>query len=246
MAERHTGQPPEPARERRGKAGRSDRAHRRVPSRPSVSGSCKRSWPTSLPAARETRAAPTSPAEELRSASAIPVEQLDEHLGLLNLVNFGGGCYALYALDRGRPRPRRARALRRHLPTTAQADAARGTRDPARARVRRADDRGRGSHAARHRAPQARGDVRPVRAPGRGDEPVEAGVGRGGTRSARSPTRSRRHQVVEIEYVKVDGADSERADRAVRFRARAALVVRGSWDTREAQQELSPRSDAQA
>jgi proteasome accessory factor BC len=41
-------------------------------------------------------------AEELSERFHIPVEQLDEHLQLLNLVNFGGGCYALYAsLDDG-------------------------------------------------------------------------------------------------------------------------------------------------
>jgi proteasome accessory factor BC len=37
------------------------------------------------------------PAEELSERFHIPAEQLDEHLQLLNLVNFGGGCYALYA-----------------------------------------------------------------------------------------------------------------------------------------------------
>ena len=58
---------------------------------------------------------------------------------------------------------RRQGAARRHVPRVAAADAARGAGDPARARVRRADDRGRRAHAARPRAPQARGDVRRVR-----------------------------------------------------------------------------------
>ncbi len=37
------------------------------------------------------------PASELSSRFSIPEEQLEEHLSLLNLVNFGGGCYAVYA-----------------------------------------------------------------------------------------------------------------------------------------------------
>ncbi len=38
------------------------------------------------------------PATELTEGFRIPYEQLDEHLQLLNLVNFGGGCYAVYAV----------------------------------------------------------------------------------------------------------------------------------------------------
>jgi proteasome accessory factor C len=43
----------------------------------------------------ETRA--TIPAQELVERFHIPYDQLDDHLQLLNLVNFGGGCYAVYA-----------------------------------------------------------------------------------------------------------------------------------------------------
>jgi proteasome accessory factor C len=39
----------------------------------------------------------TIPAHELVDRFSIPAEQLEEHLSLLNLVNFGGGCYAVYA-----------------------------------------------------------------------------------------------------------------------------------------------------
>jgi proteasome accessory factor BC len=39
----------------------------------------------------------TIPAGELAERFNIPPEQLDDHLQLLNLVNFGGGCYAVYA-----------------------------------------------------------------------------------------------------------------------------------------------------
>jgi proteasome accessory factor BC len=37
------------------------------------------------------------PAAEIVERFAIPFDQLEEHLSLLNLVNFGGGCYAVYA-----------------------------------------------------------------------------------------------------------------------------------------------------
>ncbi len=41
------------------------------------------------------------PASELCERFGIPADQLEEHLSLLNLVNFGGGCYAVYAELRG-------------------------------------------------------------------------------------------------------------------------------------------------
>jgi len=37
------------------------------------------------------------PAKDLVDRFSIPAEALEEHLSLLNLVNFGGGCYAVYA-----------------------------------------------------------------------------------------------------------------------------------------------------
>ncbi len=41
------------------------------------------------------------PAQDLIDRFHIPDEQLEEHLSLLNLVNFGGGCYAVYTELRG-------------------------------------------------------------------------------------------------------------------------------------------------
>ncbi len=41
------------------------------------------------------------PARDLVERFSIPAEALEEHLALLNLVNFGGGCYAVYAELRG-------------------------------------------------------------------------------------------------------------------------------------------------
>jgi proteasome accessory factor C len=49
-----------------------------------------------LAACGEEREA-TITAQELVDRFSIPAEQLEEHLSLLNLVNFGGGCYAVYA-----------------------------------------------------------------------------------------------------------------------------------------------------
>ena len=37
------------------------------------------------------------PAQEIVERFQIPYEELEDHLSLLNLVNFGGGCYAVYA-----------------------------------------------------------------------------------------------------------------------------------------------------
>ena len=49
-----------------------------------------------LAACGEEREATIS-ASELVGRFSIPPESLEEHLSLLNLVNFGGGCYAVYA-----------------------------------------------------------------------------------------------------------------------------------------------------
>ncbi len=55
-----------------------------------------------LAACGEDREA-TIPARDVIDRFTIPEDELDEHLQLLNLVNFGGGCYTVYAtLDGGR------------------------------------------------------------------------------------------------------------------------------------------------
>ena len=53
-----------------------------------------------LAACGESREA-VVPAAELTDRFGIPHDQLGEHLSLLNLVNFGGGCYTIYAELRG-------------------------------------------------------------------------------------------------------------------------------------------------
>jgi proteasome accessory factor BC len=49
-----------------------------------------------LAACGEERAAVID-ARELANRISVPLEELQDHLSLLNLVNFGGGCYAVYA-----------------------------------------------------------------------------------------------------------------------------------------------------
>ena len=49
-----------------------------------------------LAACGDARSA-TLDADELAARFSIPIEELQDHLSLLNLVNFGGGCYAVYA-----------------------------------------------------------------------------------------------------------------------------------------------------
>ena len=68
---------------------------------------------------------------------------MQDHLSLLNLVNFGGGCYTVYAeYDDGTGRVRVDKELYGDVfRRAAEADAARGTCDPAGDRVRRPDDR---------------------------------------------------------------------------------------------------------
>ncbi|MGI8478601.1 MAG: helix-turn-helix transcriptional regulator [Gaiellaceae bacterium] len=53
-----------------------------------------------LAACGEERAAVLD-AAELAGRISIPLEELQDHLSLLNLVNFGGGCYAVYAMHEG-------------------------------------------------------------------------------------------------------------------------------------------------
>ena len=83
------------------------------PSRRSASACCRRCSPTCSPPA----ATPRRPSSKRTSARRfhIPRDELQDHLSLLNLVNFGG-CCTVYAEARRRPRPRRREALRRRLP----------------------------------------------------------------------------------------------------------------------------------
>src|SRR5262249_20956990 len=96
VAERHSGEAPKLAREIT--ATEPDGAGERpsgpvVPERFAVLQSLLAYL---LAACGEDREA-SIPARELIERFSIPEEELEEHLQLLNLVNFGGGCYTVYA-----------------------------------------------------------------------------------------------------------------------------------------------------
>ena len=164
VREAHEAEPPKLAREktvddlagrpRAARAGRGARALRGAPGPPRLPARRLRRGPRRGARRRRPRRALPHPA---RGAPGPPLaaepRQLRRRL--------------LHGLRRARRRrrPRRQGALRRRLPAGAAPDAARGARDPARARHRRPLDRGAGAHAARPRPQEARGDVRAVRGP---------------------------------------------------------------------------------
>ena len=100
VIERHTGAPPVPAKP-------SPRQDEEVPDRPTGPVNPERfgvlqSLLAFLLAACGEESSTVIPARELIDRfPQIPEEALEEHLSLLNLVNFGGGCYAVYAELRG-------------------------------------------------------------------------------------------------------------------------------------------------
>jgi proteasome accessory factor C len=92
----HEGGPPEPARARR-----SDRTAPGIerpvgPIAPERFGVLQALLAHLLAACGERREAVLDGAD-LATRFSIPPEELQDHLSLLNLVNFGGGCYAVYA-----------------------------------------------------------------------------------------------------------------------------------------------------
>ena len=183
-----------------------------------------------------------SPRASSSSGSRSRAEALEEHLSLLNLVNFGGGCYAVYAELRGDEVHVDKELFGDTFRRAAAADAARGARDPARARVRRPDDRRRRPLAARPRAAQARGDVRRSSTSRR-----RRAAARPAPRRSSSATLTRaidEHRLVELEYLKPDETRGLDADgRAVLDRAPAAALVRPHVGSRRATSARSYRLD---
>jgi predicted DNA-binding transcriptional regulator YafY len=94
---RHEGLPSRPARESSA-ARESDGAGERLsgPVTPERFGLLQALLAYLLAACGEDREA-VIPANEIVERFQIPYEELEDHLSLLNLVNFGGGCYAVYA-----------------------------------------------------------------------------------------------------------------------------------------------------
>ena len=96
LREAHTGDGPAPARERRIDHA-ADKADRPVgPVAPERFGVLQALLAQILSACGEGREAVLD-ADELAARFSIPREELQETLSLLNLVNFGGGCYTVYA-----------------------------------------------------------------------------------------------------------------------------------------------------
>ncbi len=92
----HEGAPPTPAGELVLSAGDTTADRPAGPVAPERFGVLQALLAFLLAACGDEREA-TIPAHEFVERFSIPPEALEEHLSLLNLVNFGGGCYAVYA-----------------------------------------------------------------------------------------------------------------------------------------------------
>ena len=97
--ERHEAEPPQLAREKK-RAPAEPLERPGSPVAPERFGLLQALLAHLLDSCGENASADIS-ADELSERFRIPPEALEEHLSLLNLVNFGGGCYAVYAELRG-------------------------------------------------------------------------------------------------------------------------------------------------
>jgi proteasome accessory factor BC len=97
VRERHEGEAPQPAREK--PAANGDGAVERPagPVAPERFAVLQALLAYLLAACGEERDAEIPVSELLERFPSIPADELEEHLSLLNLVNFGGGCYTVYA-----------------------------------------------------------------------------------------------------------------------------------------------------
>ena len=97
VREGHEGAPPQPAREKqvRGVDGTAERPA--GPVAPERFAVLQALLAYLLAACGEDREAEIPAAELLERFPSVPADELEEHLSLLNLVNFGGGCYTVYA-----------------------------------------------------------------------------------------------------------------------------------------------------
>ena len=92
----HEGAPPEPAATRSRRERSTDGERPAGPVVPERFGLLQALLAHLLAACGDAPSA-LIPARELIEGFSIPEDQLQEHLSLLSLVNFGGGCYAVYA-----------------------------------------------------------------------------------------------------------------------------------------------------
>ncbi len=96
VRERHEGAPSKPAREAVVREPEVTVERMSGPVTPERFGLLQALLAYLLAACGEDRDA-VIPASDLVDRFQIPADELEEHLSLLNLVNFGGGCYAVYA-----------------------------------------------------------------------------------------------------------------------------------------------------
>jgi proteasome accessory factor BC len=100
MVEAHAGEAPVPAGARRTDPRQPLPERPAGPVAPERFGVLQALLAQLLAACGDERAAVLD-AAELAQRISIPLEELQDHLSLLNLVNFGGGCYAVYAVHDG-------------------------------------------------------------------------------------------------------------------------------------------------
>ncbi len=96
LRERHEGEAPQPARERRVDTSRQPVERPVGPVAPERFGVLQSLLAHLLDSCGESKDARLD-ADDLAQRFSIPREELQEQLSLLNLVNFGGGCYTVYA-----------------------------------------------------------------------------------------------------------------------------------------------------
>jgi proteasome accessory factor C len=98
VRERHEGETPEPAHEMASAASADGSPDRPAgPVAPERFAVLQALLAYLLAACGEEREAEIPASELLERFPSVPADELEEHLSLLNLVNFGGGCYTIYA-----------------------------------------------------------------------------------------------------------------------------------------------------
>ncbi len=97
VRERHEGGAPLPAREKPARGGDGVAERPAGPVAPERFAVLQALLAYLLAACGENRAAEIPAGELLERFPSVPPDELEEHLSLLNLVNFGGGCYTVYA-----------------------------------------------------------------------------------------------------------------------------------------------------
>ncbi len=97
VRDRHEGDSPQPAREKPAANGEGIVERPAGPVAPERFAVLQALLAYLLAACGEERDATIPAAELLDRFPSVPADELEEHLSLLNLVNFGGGCYTVYA-----------------------------------------------------------------------------------------------------------------------------------------------------